>query len=163
MVFADKVLGRERRIFILTGDGELQEGQIWESLLSAANYGIDNIIVIVDHNKLQSDIWVSETSDLGDLEAKFAAFGWHVVRCDGHDIEALAETIERVDAVKGKPKVIIADTVKGRGISFMESTALGPNDKLYRYHSGAPSAEDYAKGSARSGRNPLRSSKRQDR
>jgi len=146
MAFADKLLGRRRRIFVLTGDGELQEGQIWESLLSAANYGIDNITVIVDHNKLQSDIWVSETSDLGDLEAKFAAFGWHVARCDGHDIEALAETIEKVDAVKGKPKVIIADTVKGRGISFMESTSLGPNDKLYRYHSGAPSAEDYARG-----------------
>lgn len=146
MVFADKLQGRRRRIFILTGDGELQEGQIWESLLSAANYGIDNIIAIVDHNKLQSDIWVSETSDLGDLEAKFAAFGWHVARCDGHDIQALADTIDAVEAVKGKPKVIIADTVKGRGISFMESTALGPNDKLYRYHSGAPSADDYARG-----------------
>jgi transketolase len=147
MVFADRRLGRDRRIFVLTGDGELQEGQIWESLLSATNHKLDAITVIVDHNKLQSDIWVSETSDLGDLKAKFAAFGWHVARCDGHDFEAIAATLASVDAVKSRPKAIIADTIKGKGVSFMESTALGPNDKLYRYHSGAPSPEDYARGS----------------
>jgi len=145
MLVADRLLGFDRRIFVMTGDGELQEGQIWESLLSAANHRAGKITVIVDHNKMQSDIWVRETSDLGDLEAKFAAFGWHVVRCDGHDFEALSSTLERLGKVADQPKVIIADTVKGKGVSFMESSALGPGDKLYRYHSGAPSPEDYAR------------------
>jgi transketolase len=145
MAFADRCYGRDRRIFVMTGDGELQEGQIWESLQSAANNKLGEIIVIVDHNKLQSDIWVKETGDLGDLAAKFAAFGWHVSRCDGHDIAAFAKTLDAVRSIADKPKVIIADTVKGRGVSFMESTALKPDDKLYRYHSGAPSADDYSK------------------
>ena len=143
MAFADRRLGRERRIFVMTGDGELQEGQIWESLVSAANHRIANITVIVDHNKLQSDIWVKETSDLGDLEAKFGAFGWHVGRCDGHDFAALAGALEESGRIADRPKVIIADTVKGKGVSFMESSALSSDDKLYRYHSGAPSPDDY--------------------
>ncbi len=136
--------GRERRIFVMTGDGELQEGQIWESLVSAANHRLGNITVIVDHNKLQSDIWVKETSDLGDLEAKFAAFGWHVARCDGHDLRCVRrDASTQLRSVADRPKVIIADTVKGKGVSFMELSALAPDDKLYRYHSGAPSPDDY--------------------
>ena len=144
MLFADKLLGRDRRIFVMTGDGELQEGQIWESLGSAANYKLDKLTVIVDHNKFQSDIYVKETSDLGDLEAKFAAFGWHVARCDGHDFAAFSAALADAAKVKGKPKVIIADTLKGRGVSFMEPRGLGPRE-LYRFHSGAPSPEDYAR------------------
>ncbi len=145
MSFADKLAGRDRRIFVMTGDGELQEGQIWESLSSAANHKLDNITVIVDHNKLQSDIWVKETSDLGNLEAKFAAFGWYVTRCDGHDFEAFSKALDEVRGVTGKPKVIIADTVKGKGVSLMEPGALAPRE-LYRFHSGAPAPEDYARG-----------------
>jgi transketolase len=145
MAFADRLAGRDRRLFVMTGDGELQEGQIWESLISAANHGIDRITVIVDYNKMQSDIWVRETSDLGDLEAKFKAFGWHVARCDGHDMAALSAALDEARRVSGRPQVIIADTVKGKGVSFMESTALQPSDKLYRYHSGAPSPDDYAR------------------
>lgn len=144
MLFADKLLGRDRRIFVMTGDGELQEGQIWESLGSAANYRLDKLTVIVDHNKFQSDIYVKETSDLGDLEAKFAAFGWHVSRCDGHDFAALSAALADAAKVKGKPQVIIADTIKGRGVSFMEPRGLAPRE-LYRFHSGAPSPEDYAR------------------
>ncbi|MEX0803107.1 MAG: transketolase C-terminal domain-containing protein [Candidatus Binatia bacterium] len=144
MLVADRLLGRERRIFVMTGDGELQEGQIWESLVSAANRRLGQITVIVDHNKLQSDIRVSETSDLGDLEAKFSAFGWHVARCDGHDLAALSDTLDRNRSISDRPKVIIADTVKGKGVSFMESSMLRPGE-LYRYHSGAPSPEDYAR------------------
>ena len=145
MAFADQRLGRQRRLFVMTGDGELQEGQIWESLVSAANHGLGAITVIVDHNKLQSDVKVAQTSDLGDLEAKFAAFGWHVARCDGHDPQAFAETLDALRKIEDKPKIIIADTVKGKGVSFMESTAMTPGDKLYRYHSGAPSADDYSR------------------
>lgn len=144
MLFADKLMGRDRRIFVMTGDGELQEGQIWESLTSAANYKLDKLTVIVDHNKFQSDIYVKETSDLGDLEAKFAAFGWYVTRCDGHDLAAFSAALAEVAKIKDKPKVIIADTLKGRGVSFMESRDLAPRE-LYKFHSGVASPDNYAR------------------
>ncbi len=146
MVFADRRLGRKRRIFVMLGDGELQEGQIWESLVSAANHKLEEITVIVDHNKLQSDVLVKNTSDLGDLEAKFTAFGWSVARCDGHDIEAFSNALRSLAKADGKPKILIADTVKGKGVSFMEATAIAADGQLYRYHSGAPAVDDYVRG-----------------
>lgn len=142
MAFANRRLGRLRNIYVMTGDGELQEGQLWESLTSAANNGLNEIRVIVDHNKMQSDTWVNRVSDLGDVEAKFRAFGWYVERCDGHDLAAFGQTLRKIDAQRDKPTVIIADTVKGRGVSFMEAPACGP-DELYSYHSGAPDEESY--------------------
>lgn len=142
MLFSDRLLKRERRYFVLLGDGELQEGQIWESLASAANYKCHAITAIVDHNKFQSDTRVSETSDLGDLVAKFQAFGWHCEHIDGNDHSALAAVFERCRAISDKPKVVIADTVKGKGVSFMESTKVAPG-ALYRFHSGAPDAASY--------------------
>ncbi|MFC7334999.1 transketolase C-terminal domain-containing protein [Rhodocista pekingensis] len=145
MAEADRVAGRPpRRLFVLTGDGELQEGQVWESLVSAANRHSDGIVAIVDHNKLQSDTFVRRVSDLGDLEAKFRAFGWSVLRADGHDIPAVAAALDALLALPG-PRVLIADTVKGRGVSFMEHTALPPEQEFYRFHSGAPSRPDYAR------------------
>src|SRR5258706_11737638 len=120
MAIANRVAGAPRRLFVLTGDGELQEGQFWESLGSAANMGLGEIVAIVDHNKIQSDTWVERVSGLGDVEAKLWAFGWHVSRCDGHDARALEQTFRSLDGVADRPKVIIADTVKGRGVSFME-------------------------------------------
>jgi transketolase len=146
MVRADRLAGRKRRYYVLTGDGELQEGQIWESLVSAANAGMGEITAIVDHNKLQSDYRVSQTSDLGDLKAKFSSFGWQVERCDGHDLDAFSAALEACAAHSGRPKVIIADTVKGRGVSFMEHTAMESDADMYKFHSGAPDAESYAKG-----------------
>ena len=143
MLYATKHLGRTGRVFVMTGDGELQEGQIWESLISAANNGLANLIAIVDHNKLQSDTFVAGTSDLGDVEAKFAAFGWAVARCDGHDPEALRAALERVEKQEDRPKVIIADTIKGKGVSFMEHTSLDSDVALYRFHSGAPDLQTY--------------------
>src|SRR6476646_8369735 len=89
MALANRLTHRRRRIFVLTGDGELQEGQFWESLGSGANMGLGEIVAIVDHNKIQSDTWVRQVSDLGDVEAKLRAFGWHVARCAGHDVAAL--------------------------------------------------------------------------
>jgi transketolase len=145
MLLAKRILAQPGRAFVLTGDGELQEGQFWESLASAANLALDRITVIVDHNKIQSDIWVSRVSDLGDLEAKVASFGWHVARVDGHDVAALAGTLTALDAIAGKPKLLIADTIKGRGVSFMEGTALRPGDRLYRFHSGAPDDDTYGR------------------
>ena len=146
MVRADRLKGHKRRYYVLTGDGELQEGQIWESLVSAANSNMGEITAIVDHNKLQSDYRVSQTSDLGDLKAKFASFGWHVERCDGHDLDEFSEALENCAAHPGRPQVIIADTVKGRGVSFMEHTAMESDADMYRFHSGAPDADSYGKG-----------------
>lgn len=145
MVFANRLAGRKANIFVMLGDGELQEGQIWESLISAANQKLDELTVIIDHNKLQSDTLVSKVSDLGDLDAKFAAFGWHVERCDGHDYNALAEVFEQLKSVRNQPKVLIADTIKGRGVSFMEHTSIDSDVELYRFHSGAPDSSTYAR------------------
>jgi transketolase len=145
MALAHRAAGIERRIFVLTGDGELQEGQLWESLGSAANRGLSEIVAIVDHNKIQSDTWVDSVSPLGDVEAKFRAFGWHVSRCDGHDVAALERTLRALDAVRDRPKVVIADTVKGKGVRFMEGSAMKPGE-LYGYHSGAPGEQSYTAG-----------------
>ena len=136
-------LGRANagRIVVMTGDGELQEGQIWESLQPAANEGLGEIVVIVDHNKLQSDSAVSAVSDLGPIEDKFRAFGWEVQRADGHDLGAVRAAFERFEAVPDRPKVLIADTIKGKGVSFMEGLACG--DATYHFHAGAPSLKDY--------------------
>lgn len=151
MALANRLQGRSQRIYVLTGDGELQEGQVWESMVSAANLGLSEITAIVDHNKIQSDTWVAGTSDLGDIEKKFAAFGWYVERCDGHNFEEFASVVGRCKGVTDGPKVIIADTVKGKGVSFMEHTSLaseGHEDGLYRFHSGAPGSEVYSRGAA---------------
>jgi transketolase len=145
MVLANRLAGIERRVFVLTGDGELQEGQFWESLSSAATRQLGEIVAIIDHNKIQSDTWVHEVSPIGDLEAKLRSFGWHVTRCDGHDVAALERTFRSLDAVPNQPKVIIADTVKGKGVSFMEGPALKPG-QLYAYHSGAPKEDAYVNG-----------------
>ena len=136
---------RQRRVFVLTGDGELQEGQIWESLQGAANQRMHEICMIVDRNRMQSDTWVEKVSPPGDLEAKFAAFGWLVRRCDGHDLGALARVLREFAAVGDRPKVLIAETVKGKGVKAMENTALG-EDELYRFHSGAPASDAYRNG-----------------
>jgi transketolase len=100
MAIANRLRGTPGNIFILTGDGELQEGQFWESLPSAANSGLGEITVIVDHNKIQSDTYVASVSDLGDLEAKFRSFGWEVARCDGHDLPRLS-SVESVAKDRG--------------------------------------------------------------
>ncbi|MDC0575548.1 transketolase [Nitrosomonadaceae bacterium] len=142
MVFANRLANRLGRVFVMTGDGELQEGQFWESLVSAVNFGLNEITVIVDHNKLQSDTFVKNVSDLGDLEAKFNAFGWCVRRCDGHDIGAFSSALASMKNEK-RPQIIIADTVKGKGVSFMEHTSLDSDVAMYRFHSGAPDADSY--------------------
>ena len=143
MVLANRLNGKRVQVFVLTGDGELQEGQVWESLMSAANDKMEEMIVIVDHNKLQSDTLVEKVCDLGDLNAKFASFGWHVQRCDGHDLQAFERCIEKCESTYGKPHVIIADTIKGKGVSFMEHTSIDSDVELYKFHSGAPTESMY--------------------
>jgi transketolase len=142
IIEAQRLKGKDCRVFVLTGDGELQEGQFWESLISAANNNMHELVVIIDHNKLQSDSFVSKVSDLGDLKAKLEAFGWFVARCDGNDIAQFSRTLSEIDRHK-VPKVIIADTIKGKGVSFIEHTAMKPNDDMYKFHSGAPSTDEY--------------------
>src|SRR5688572_19186349 len=105
--FAKRLRGDGGRVFVMTGDGELQEGQIYESLQSAVNQNLTNITVIVDHNKLQSDKPVKEIGDLGDIEGKFRAFGWHVERCDGHDFKQLDKVFSNFTEVADKPKIMI--------------------------------------------------------
>jgi transketolase len=144
MARAQRFTGRGGRIVVMTGDGELQEGQIWESLQPAANDKLGEITVIVDHNKFQSDSAISAVSDLGPIEEKFRAFGWAVRRVSGHDFAALGAVLRELAGVRDQPKVIIADTIKGRGVSFMEGTACG--DGTYRFHAGAPSLNDYMAG-----------------
>ena len=144
MARANRYSGRSGRIFVMTGDGELQEGQIWESLQPVANEGLAEITVIVDHNKFQSDTAVAAVSDLGPLEDKFRAFGWEVRRGDGHDFRVIKDVLAHFATVTDKPKIFIADTIKGKGVSFMEGIACG--DQTYHFHAGAPSLKDYVAG-----------------
>jgi transketolase len=144
---ANRLVGRTGNIFVLTGDGELQEGQFWESLISAVNMKMNEITLIIDHNKLQSDMRVANVSDLGDLAGKLMSFGWHVERCDGHDLKSFSSVLESMREVADRPKAIIADTIKGRGVSFMEHTAIPPRE-LYPFHSGAPDDTNYERAAA---------------
>lgn len=147
MALAHRLQDKKARIFVLTGDGELQEGQNWESLASAVHHGLSEITVVVDHNKIQSDTWVSLVNDLGDLESKFRAFGWYVTRCNGHDMNAFSACLDDCRVITDRPQIIIADTVKGQGVSFMADTSNLDTEQLYQYHSGAPNIEDYLRAS----------------
>ncbi len=145
IAWAKSHLGRGGEVFVLTGDGELQEGQNYEALQSAAHLGVGNLNVIVDHNKVQSDKAVDEIIDLGRLEEKLEAFGWRVARCDGHDFRALGEVFAAFRGDTKRPKILIADTIKGRGVSFMEHPqALRESGGVYAWHSGAPDDSAYA-------------------
>ncbi len=122
MALSLRTQGRPGRVFIVTGDGELQEGLTWEGALTAGKYGVDNLVVIVDRNKYQSNDRGTETvMPLEPLDDKFRAFGFAVTRIDGHDMRQIVDTLESVPLQTGKPTCIIADTIKGKGVSFLES------------------------------------------
>jgi transketolase len=137
IVAADRLRGITRNIYVMLGDGELQEGQIWESLPSATNSDMGELIALVDHNKIQSDTWVTNVGHLGDIEAKFRAFGWHVQRIDGHDQQQIGNALSTAKRETTIPSVIVLDTVKGQGVSFLAGTAFGVDMEFYPYHSGA--------------------------
>ncbi len=144
MAWAKRFLGRSGQVFVMTGDGELQEGQNYEAMQGAAHHQIGNLVVIVDHNKLQTDKEVCQIIDVGDIAAKFRCFNWYVVRCDGHDWPQLEQAFAELKTISDKPKVLVADTIKGRGVSFMEHpVALKAGEGLYRWHAGAPDDESY--------------------
>ncbi len=150
MAWAKSYLKNDGHVFVLTGDGEFQEGQIWESIQAAAHQKINNITAIMDHNKYQTDMLVADVNNIEDVVKKVKAFGWHVVRIDGHDYNALKKTFNNLKKIDDKPKLIIADTVKGKGVSFMEKpvkeTISGKT--YYKWHSGAPDDDSYLKGLA---------------
>jgi transketolase len=142
LAIADRLKGRRRRIVVLTGDGELQEGQIWESLPSAARDGLDAITLVVDRNGLQSDLPVDQVNTLGPLTDRFRSFGWDVREADGHDIPQLRSLLEG-ERSPGVPTVLIANTVKSRGVSFLEPSSRPADERFYPFHSGALSPDTY--------------------
>ncbi len=144
-IYSDRLKNVERKVFVLCGDGEMQEGQNWEALRGAVNDNLGNLTVIIDNNKLQSDTLVTQVSDLGDLLSRFESTGWIGEECDGNDIDSIQNAYHNLQSTsKDLPKVIIANTIKGKGISFMEIDENSP-PREYEYHSGAPSEEEYNK------------------
>ncbi|MBI4837605.1 MAG: transketolase [Nitrospirae bacterium] len=125
------------RVFCITGDGEIQEGQIWEAAMTAAHYKLDNICAVVDNNGLQIDGPVEEVMRIAPVHDKWTAFGWNVIEIDGHNMKEILAALDKAEAVKGKPTVIIAHTVKGKGVSFFEGKV--------EYHGLAPSREELEK------------------
>lgn len=123
MAMGLKLNGSPARVYAILGDGELDEGAVWEAAASAPKFALSNLTAIVDYNKVQLDGTTDEVMPLRDLEGKWKAFGWNVIRCNGHDISALHDAIENAKKVADKPTVIIADTIKGKGVSFMEGKA----------------------------------------
>jgi transketolase len=127
---------KPNQVYVLCGDGELNEGQIWEAMMTAGHHKVDNLICIVDRNFCQIDNRTEKVMELEPLADKWKAFNWHVLECNGNDIEQFIKTVEQAKALKGKPKVILAQTFMGKGVSFMEDD--------YKWH-GVPPSEDQGK------------------
>ena len=130
---SSKLDNNKYRVYCMIGDGESQEGQIWEAALSASKFKLDNLVCILDYNKAQIDGFVDDVMPIEPIDDKWRAFGWHVIKIDGHDFDAIIHAFDEARTIKGKPIFIIADTIKGKGVSFME----GKVD----WHGVAPNAE----------------------
>ena len=128
---------KDNRVYCLMGDGELQEGQCWEAVMTAAQHQLDNICAMVDYNHVQLDGTVDEIKAMGDLAGKWHEFGWNVIELDGHDMAQVMNAFKMASSFKGKPSVLIAHTIKGKGVSFMENDC--------NWHGIAPSADQLAK------------------
>lgn len=137
MALAARLNGSPSRTYVVLGDGEIQEGQVWEGAMFAPFHKVDNLVCIVDYNKIQLDGFVKDIMEVEPLAEKWRAFGWHTLEIDGHSIEACQQAFADAAATKGKPTAIIAHTVKGKGVSFMENNP--------KYHGVAPSAEEREK------------------
>lgn len=123
MAIGLRMNGSPARVYAILGDGELDEGAVWEAAMSAPKFKLSNLTAVVDRNKVQLDGTTDEVMPLGDLAAKWRSFGWNVIECDGHSIEALSDAFDAAESYTEGPSVIIADTVKGKGVSFMEGQA----------------------------------------
>ena len=135
MALGAKLSDENWRVFTILGDGEIQEGQVWEAAMFAAAKGLDNLVAVVDNNNLQIDGTVEEVNSPYPIPEKFAAFGWHVIEIDAHDFEQIEAAFAEARAVEGKPTVIVQKSVKGKGVSFMENQCS--------WHGSAPNAEQY--------------------
>lgn len=123
IALAGKLDKKDYRVYTILGDGESEEGQVWEASMAAAHYKLDNLTAFLDHNGLQIDGKVTDVMSPESLHEKFKAFGWNVISINGHDHEQIIEAIEEAKKVKGKPTMVIAETIKGKGVSFMENQA----------------------------------------
>jgi transketolase len=137
MALAGRLNQSPSRSYIVLGDGECQEGQIWEAAMFAGYHHVDNVCVIVDYNKIQLDGFVKDIMDVSPLAEKWKSFGWHAIEIDGHSIPALQAAFAEASATKGKPTAIVANTIKGKGVSFMENNP--------KYHGVAPTVEEMGK------------------
>ena len=137
MALAARLDNAPTRVYAVLGDGEINEGTVWEACMSASKYKVDNLCAVLDWNGVQLDGTSDDVMPLGDVKAKFESFGFHCIECDGHDVEALYNAFEEAKTVKGKPTIVLAHTVKGKGVSFME----GKNT----WHGKAIGDEDFAK------------------
>ena len=135
MALANRLDKNDHRIYFLLGDGESEEGEVWEACMAAGHYKLDNLCGILDYNHLQIDGNIEDVVGPEPFPEKFEAFGWHVVEVDGHDFESLAKGFEEARNTKGQPTMIIAHTIKGKGVSFMENN--------YKWHGSAPNQEQY--------------------
>jgi len=133
MALAAKLDKKSYRVYALLGDGELQEGQVWEAALTSAHYKLDNLTIFIDHNGLQIDGTNEEVKNVNPIEDKWKAFGWHTITIDGHDFQQIEDAVEEAKITKDRPTVIVACTVKGKGVSFMENQV--------GWHGVAPNAE----------------------
>ncbi|MEM1486103.1 transketolase [Oscillospiraceae bacterium PP1C4] len=135
MALAMRLDKKDNKVYCIMGDGEMAEGQIWEAAMAAANFNLDNVVGIVDQNCLQATGACAQRFNTNPLPEKWESFGWNVIEVDGHDVEQIVEALDRADAVQGKPTVIIAHTVKGKGVSFAEN--------VVGFHNGALTREQY--------------------
>ena len=133
MALAAKIDGLAYNVYVLLGDGEMQEGSVWEAVMSAGHRKTDNLVAIVDNNKVAQDNLTADLKVIEPLDKKFESFGWHVIKIDGHNIPQIIDALEEANNTKGKPTVIIAETIKGKGVSFMEGNKA--------WHGKAPSEE----------------------
>ena len=140
MALAGKLDGKDYRVYAMLGDGEIEEGQVWEAAMSAAKFKLDNLYAIVDVNGLQIDGRTADVMPSEPLDQKWAAFGWHVIPCDGHDDQDIEEAFAEAKTIQGQPTVLLAHTVKGKGVSFMEDNA--------GWHGKAPNGEQYEQAKA---------------
>jgi len=134
MGLADRLEHRPNRTYVMLGDGEIQEGQVWEAAMAAAFHKVDNVICIVDNNGIQLDGFVKDIMAVSPLAEKWRSFGWNAVEIDGHDLAAIRGALEEADSTKGKPTCLVAHTVKGKGVSFMENNP--------KFHGTAPTADE---------------------
>ena len=135
MAIAGKMDKKNYRVYCILGDGELEEGQVWEAAMASAKYKLDNLCVIVDNNNLQIDGTIDEVMSSKPIDKKFESFGFQIIKINGHDIDEIIKALEVARDIKGKPTCIIAKTIKGKGVSFMENKT--------EWHGKAPSEEEY--------------------